>query len=114
MKGHTEQCVERNCESAQKPASQLQQVATLCTDEHDHLQKDFEVVGELTSVLRPDRFNMLIRWAELGEERLAILISYIHVTADYMPYCHVGDKVTDCKTGFISLIYFKWSVMNVR
>ena len=50
MTGRADLCVERLCESAPKPASQLQQAETLCIDDHQLKKEDFDVVVEHASV----------------------------------------------------------------
>ena len=39
------------------------------------------------------------KWKRACDERWAILINYIHLSADYWQYCHAGDQVDTCKLG---------------
>ena len=42
------------------------------------------------------------KWIRAYDKMLAIVIKYIHVTADYRPFCHFRDEVSDCKLGWFS------------
>ena len=118
MKGRAEQCVERYCELAQTPMSQLKQAATFCIEDHQSKEKDVDIVGELASVcaqivrkcfylVKVGRFDILwtsdtsargiTNWNRATGKRLATLISYIDFTADYMQYSLVCGRVGDCK-----------------
>ena len=60
----------------------------------------------LARIGRPDilwSVNKLARsitkWTKACDKRLSRLISYIHHTRDYKPYCHVGNTAKQCRLG---------------
>ena len=121
MEGHAKKCVETFGELANKNAEQLYKVSTPCLDDHDSTREEPETVGDLLSKVcsqivlqclylarigRPDilwSVNKLARavtkWTRACDKRLARLISYIHRTSDYRPYCHVGNTAQQCRLG---------------
>ena len=91
-----------------------------CLDDHQIKPEDPEIVGELsemctqivlkclylTRVGTPDllwTFNCLAgsvtKWKRACDLRLGLLISYLHHTANYKQYCHVGNQAADYKLG---------------
>ena len=50
MEGHTEKCVERYYELANKTTQQLYKVSTPCTDDHHFKKEELKSVGKLSKV----------------------------------------------------------------
>ena len=50
MEGHTQKCVERCCELANKKTKQLYKVSRPCLDDHHFKKEELESVGELSPV----------------------------------------------------------------
>ena len=93
-------------------------------DDHQFKQEELESVRELSQVCSQVVFKKLVpgtnwgdpdilwsvnklartvtKWPQACDRRLARLISYIHHTADYQQYCHVGNTAPASSTGFIS------------
>ena len=105
MKGHAEQHVGIHCELVQTPASQLKQAAPHCIYDFQLKKEDCDVVGEVTSVGaqivlkclyaarigQPDLWwavntsaRAVAKWNRVCGNILAISISCMHFTADYM------------------------------
>ena len=117
MEGYAKKCVERYCELANKTTQQLYKVSTPCIGDHHFTEEELKSVGELSKVCsqivleclyvarigRPDipwAVNKLARsitkWTKACDKRLSRLISYIHPTCGYKPYCHVAKQ---CRLG---------------
>ena len=60
MEGHTQKCVERYCELANKKVEQLHKVSNPCTDDHQFKQEEPESVGALSEVCSTDCLEMLV------------------------------------------------------
>ena len=120
MAGHAKKCVERYCELANKTTQQLYKVSTPCIDDHYFHEVEIKSVGELSQLCsqivlkcaylarieRPDilwSVNKLARsitkWTKACAKRLNRLISYIHHTCEYRPFCHVGNTAKQCRLG---------------
>ena len=41
----------------------------------------------------------MTKWTKACDKRLNRLISYIHHTCEYKPYCHVGNTAKQCRLG---------------
>ena len=50
MEGHAKECVERNCELANKTTQQLFKVSTPCIDDHHFKEEELKSAGELSQV----------------------------------------------------------------
>ena len=110
MGGHAKKYVERYCELANETTQQPYKVSTPCLDDRQFKEEEWGSVGELSKVCsqivlkclylarigRPDILwsaNKLARAAtkctRACDERLACLISYIHLRSELEQYCHV-------------------------
>ena len=119
VQGHAKKCVERYCELANKTTQQLYKVSTPCIDDHHFKEGELKSLElskvcsqivlkclYLARIRRPDVLwpvNKLARsitkWSKACDKRLSLLISYIHHTCDYKPYCHVGNTAKQCRLG---------------
>ena len=120
MAGHAKKCVERYCELANKTTQQLYKVSTPCIDDHHFKEEETKSVGELSNACsqivlkclylarigRPDILcsekklaRSITKWTKACDKRLNRLISYIHHTCEYKPYCHVGNTAKQCRLG---------------
>ena len=118
MSGHAEQCVEKYLELANMTVADLKKVATPHLDEYQFTTEDFETKGVLSPVAsrivlkvlylaricRVDLLwgvNVLARevtkWNVACDKRLHRLISYLHVTSNWVLTSIVGDKPEDCR-----------------
>ena len=117
MIGHSQQCVERYIELANKPIESLTNVQTPCIDDHQFGPDDLIEQGELAEVAakivlkalylarlaRPDilwTVNALARtvtkWTKACDKRLHRLISYLHFHSEWTQLCYMGDYTKDC------------------
>ena len=119
VESHAKKCVERYCELANKTTPQLYKVSTPCIDYHHFKEEETKPVGELSQIcsqtvlislnlrigrpdilLSVDKFERSItKWTKACDRRLNRLISYIHHTCEYKPYCHVGNTAKQCRLG---------------
>ena len=127
MEGHAKKCVERYCELTNKTTLQLYKVSTPCIGDHHFKEEELKSVGELSQVCsqivlkclylarigRPDilwSVNKLARsitkWTKACDKRLNRLISYIHHTCEYKPYCYVGNTAKQCRLGLFQDSFF--------
>ena len=104
MGGHAKKYVERYCELANETTQQPYKVSTPCLDDRQFKEEEWWSVGELSKVCselvlkclylarigRPDilwSWNKLARAATICtracDERLAHLISYVHLTSEF-------------------------------
>ena len=120
MGGHANKYVERYCELANETTQQPYKVSTPCLDDRQSKEEEWWSVGELSKVCsqivlkclylarigRPDiswSANKLARAAtkctRACDERLARLISCVHLTSEFEQYCHVGNNAEQCRLG---------------
>ena len=120
MEGHAEKCVERFCELVNRTTQQLHKVSSPCIDDHHFKEEELKSVGELSKVCsqivlkclylarigRPDILwsvdqiaRSITKWTNACDKRLSRLISYIHHTCEYKPYCYVGNTAEQCRLG---------------
>ena len=120
MGGHAKKYVERYYEFANETLQQPYKVSTPCLDDRQFKEEEWGSVGELSKVCsqivlkclyltrigRPDILwsaNKLARANTICprafDERLARLISYVHLTSEFERYCHVGYNAEQCRLG---------------
>ena len=111
MSGHARLAGEKYLNLARLSESSLKKVATLCLDDHQIADEDFEVKSRLDNIVskivltclylarhnRPDilwSVNYLARnitkWSLADDKRLHRIISYLHHTRDHIQFCLCG------------------------
>ena len=107
--GHAEKCVERCCELAKKDVSSPQQGGIPCMGNHQTPPEGYvcvQIVLYLARIGRPGSLwsvntlaRSLTKWNKACGKSLLRLISCNNQTTNYRQFCHLGDKIENCKLG---------------
>ena len=97
MEGHTQKCVERYCELANKKAEPLYKVSSPCLDDHPFKKKELESVGELSEVCSQIVESPLSAIRPDDPQARAVALSVVHLILNMFSRERVDGDSAKCE-----------------